>query len=208
MDLVAQNVIFFAIAAMMIVAAVRVVTTSNIVHAALWLILVLAGAAGQYILLIAEFTAVVQVLVYIGAIVVLFLFGIMLTRAPLGNSLETDRKQVVMGAVVAIPLAALLGFTLLDSFSDTELDFDAAAVEVQAADEVAEPGSEAPEAGDDPAAQITEGRTSQVGLVDANGSNSKVVSDSIFGDYLIAFEAISVLLLAALIGAVVLARRD
>ncbi|HEX2700932.1 MAG TPA: NADH-quinone oxidoreductase subunit J, partial [Acidimicrobiales bacterium] len=74
--MVAQNVIFGAIAAAMGIAAIRVVTTKNIVHAALHLVVVLAGVAALYILLAAEFTAVVQVLVYIGAIVVLFLFGI------------------------------------------------------------------------------------------------------------------------------------
>ena len=62
------------------------VTTKNVVHAALYLVVVLAGVAAQYILLAAEFVAVVQVLVYIGAIVVLFLFGIMLTRAPIGRT--------------------------------------------------------------------------------------------------------------------------
>ena len=51
-------------------------TTNNVVHAALWLVLVMAGAAAQYLLLAAEFVAVTQVLVYIGAVMVLFLFGI------------------------------------------------------------------------------------------------------------------------------------
>ena len=54
---------------------------SNVVHAALWLVVVLAGAAAQYLLLAAEFVAVTQVLVYVGAVMVLFLFGVMLTRA-------------------------------------------------------------------------------------------------------------------------------
>ena len=76
---VAQNVAFGIIAAMMIFAALCVVTTKNVVHAALWLVLVLAGVAAQYILAAAEFVAVSQVLVYIGAVMVLFLFGIMLT---------------------------------------------------------------------------------------------------------------------------------
>ena len=74
----------------MIFGALRVVTTKNVVHAALYLVLVLAGAAAQFILLAAEFVAVTQVLVYIGAIVVLFLFGIMLTRAPIGGDADLD----------------------------------------------------------------------------------------------------------------------
>ena len=84
--LVAQNVAFGIIAVVMVVAAIRVVTTKNVVHAALCLVVVLAGVAAQYILLAAEFVASTQVLVYIGAIIVLFLFGIMLTRAPTGRA--------------------------------------------------------------------------------------------------------------------------
>lgn len=71
--MIAQNIGFLIIAIVMIGAALRVVTTNNVVHAALWLVVVLAGAAAQYILLAAEFVAVTQVLVYIGAVMVLFL---------------------------------------------------------------------------------------------------------------------------------------
>ena len=77
--LLAQNIAFGIIAALMIYSAIRVVTSANVVHAAVYLVLVLAGAAAQFILLGAEFVAITQVIVYIGAIVVLFLFGIMLT---------------------------------------------------------------------------------------------------------------------------------
>ena len=77
--MVAQNIAFGIIAALMILGAIRVVTSNNVVHAALWLVLVLAGAAAQYILLAAEFVAVTQVLVYVGAVMVLFIFGTMLT---------------------------------------------------------------------------------------------------------------------------------
>src|SRR5579864_3479569 len=90
---IAQNIAFGVTALAMAVGAVRVVTTKNVVHAALWLMLVLAGVAANFILLAAEFVAVVQVLVYIGAIVVLFLFGIMLTRAPIGHEIGLDNNQ-------------------------------------------------------------------------------------------------------------------
>ena len=62
-------------------------------HAALYLVVVLASVAAQYILLAAEFVAATQVLVYIGAIVVLFLFGIMLTRAKLGRDQDLTNKH-------------------------------------------------------------------------------------------------------------------
>ena len=83
--LVAQNVAFAVMAVTMVVAALRMVTTRNVVHAALYLVVVLAGVAGQFLLLGAEFVGVTQVMVYIGAIVVLFLFGIMLTKGSFGE---------------------------------------------------------------------------------------------------------------------------
>src|ERR1700733_3934862 len=90
---VAQQIVFWALALAMGLSALRMVTTRNLVHAALYLTVVLAGAAGIYILLAAEFVAVTQVLVYIGAIVVLMLFGLFLTRAPLGDRQELDNNQ-------------------------------------------------------------------------------------------------------------------
>lgn len=162
---VAQNVFFGVIALMMVVSAVRVVTTSNVVHAALWLVLVLAGVAAQFILLGSEFVAVTQVLVYVGAVVVLFLFGVMLTRASMGDDDTVAREKRVMAGVVAVLLFVLMGGALLDSFDDTRLVI------------------ESPQ------------RTAEV-------------SDAIFSQYIVPFEAASVLLLAALIGAIVVARRD
>ena len=66
----------------MLASAFRVVTAKNVVHAALFLVATLAGTAGLFLILSAEFVAWVLVLVYIGAVIVLFLFGIMITRAP------------------------------------------------------------------------------------------------------------------------------
>ncbi len=164
--MVVQNAVFGVIAAAMALAAVRVVTTKNIVHAALYLVVVLAGVAAMYIMLAAEFTAVVQVLVYIGAIVVLFLFGIMLTRAPIGRTADLDNDQRWLGLVVALFLLGVLGTVLIDGFGSARLSPD---VSLQRAEEV---------------------------------------GTSIFQTYVIPFEVVSVLLLAALVGAVVIARRD
>ena len=105
---VAENVGFGVIAALMVFGALRVVTTRNVVHAALWLVLVLAGAAAQFILLAAEFVAITQVLVYIGAIVVLFLFGVMLTRAPIRGEAGLTRANWFGGALVAVLVLGLL----------------------------------------------------------------------------------------------------
>jgi NADH-quinone oxidoreductase subunit J len=163
--MVAQNIAFGVLALVMVVAGFRLVTTQNVVRAALYLAIVLAGVAGQFILLAAEFVAVVQVLVYIGAVVVLLLFGVMLTRAPIGRDVDLDNDQRWVGGLVALLLLAALVAVLGDAFSDTEIQFGA----IQ--------------------------RTADVG-------------NSIFGPYVVPFEVASVLLLAALVGAVAIARRD
>ncbi len=162
---VAQHVAFGVIAAIVIIGALRVVTSNNVVHAALWLVAVLAGVGGSFLLLGAEYVGVTQILIYIGAIVVLFLFGIMLTRAPIGHEVQLTARNWPMGLVVAIPIAGVLGYTLIDAFGADHVGNDTR--------------------------QFT-----------------ATVADTMFESYLIPFEVISVLLLAALIGAIVLARKD
>ena len=164
--LVAQNIGFGIIALLMIVGALRVVTVNNVVHAALWLVVVLSGAAAQYLLLSAEFVAITQVLVYVGAVMVLFLFGTMLTRARIGREEGVNNRSWFLGVPVALALfAAMLG-ALVDGFGDEKLPTDAPVPGIQP------------------------------------------VSDQIFGPYLLPFWALSFVLLAAVIGAIVLARRD
>ncbi|MDQ4132809.1 MAG: NADH-quinone oxidoreductase subunit J [Actinomycetota bacterium] len=121
--MVAQNVIFAILALVMVVAGFRLVTTQNVVRAALFLAIVLAGAAGLFILLLAEFVAWVQVLVYIGAVVVLLLFGVMLTRAPIGRESDLDNEQRWLAALVALFLLGALGAVLVDAFADEKIRF-------------------------------------------------------------------------------------
>jgi NADH-quinone oxidoreductase subunit J len=163
---VAQNIAFGVIAAMMVLGAIRVVTSNNVVHAALWLVLVLAGAAAQYLLLAAEFVAITQVLVYVGAVMVLFIFGTMLTRAQIGRERDLNNKGWPVALLVALVLGGTVVYVLIDAFGDDKLPSDPAIPSVQS------------------------------------------VSDSIFGPYLIPFWALSFLLLAAMVGAIVLARKD
>ena len=87
-----QEWIFTVLAVVGTVAAIRLVTARNVVHAALLLVVSLAMVAGVYLVLAAEFVAWVQVLIYVGAIVVLLLFGLMLTRAPIGRE-ALDNQQ-------------------------------------------------------------------------------------------------------------------
>ena len=164
--MVAQHIGFGVIAAMMAVAAIRVVTTRNVMHAALWLVVVLAGVAAQFILLSAEFVAATQVLVYIGAVIVLFLFGTMLTRAKIGGEDQSTSRQWGIGIATALLLAGTMSAVLIDAFHAQKL----------------------PTAG--------------------GGTPTELVSDSIFSTYLIPFWVLSIVLLAALVGAIVLARRD
>ena len=118
---VAQNVGFGIIAALMIFAALCVVSTKNVVHAALWLVIVLAGVAAQYVLAAAEFVAVSQVMVYIGAVMVLFLFGIMLTRAQIGKEDGLNNKGWGLGIPVAVVLFGLLAFVVIDFHNSDEI---------------------------------------------------------------------------------------
>jgi NADH-quinone oxidoreductase subunit J len=166
---VAQQITFAILAAAMGLSALRVVTTKNMVHAALYLTVVLGGAAGIYILLAAEFAATVQILVYIGAVVVLVLFGLFLTRAPIGKTQALDNDQRGLAAIVSLLLLGILGVTLQRAFK---------------------------------------GKHVTAHVIADRGSNTAAVGLSIFHDFVIPFEVASVLLLAALVGAVVIARRD
>lgn len=104
----ATQVIFFLSAALILVSAVLVVTVRNLVHAALWLIATLFGVAMLYVLLEAGFLAVVQVVVYIGAIAILFIFAVMLTRRDLlSQSSQTNANWPVALGVSALALVGI-----------------------------------------------------------------------------------------------------
>ncbi len=166
----AVEVLFGLLGVVAVGSAVLVVTTRQLVHAALWLVVTLGSIAGLYLLLSAEFVAWVQVLIYVGAIVVLLLFGLMLTRAPIGASLDLDASvgQRVAAAVTAGASAGVIITSLVDAF-----------------------GSERIELGDDP-----------------RGGSAGAAGDALFRSWVLPFEVLSVLLLAALVGAIVLSRRE
>lgn len=145
------------------VSAFRMVTSKNVVHAALWLVLTLASVAAAYLLMAAEFVGWVQVLIYVGAIVVLLLFALMLTKAPIGRE-TLDNQQRGIAAVVGIGVLVGLIFLLQGAFGGKRM---------------------APVA-----------------------TTVRQIGASIFRDYVLPFEVVSVLLLAALVGAIVLARKD
>jgi NADH-quinone oxidoreductase subunit J len=162
---IAVQVLFVLSALVAVGSAVLVVTTANLVHAALWLVVTLTAVAGCYLLLAAELLAWVQVLVYVGAVVVLLLFALMLTRAPTGPQPEPTGGRVLPAAVVAVLVTAVLVGTLVPGFADQRIDLDSSVV-----------------------------------------GSARVMGEAVFGSWVLAFEVLSVLLLAALVGAIVLSR--
>jgi NADH-quinone oxidoreductase subunit J len=161
----AQEYAFIVTATVGSLSAVGVVAARNVVHAALYLLVALLSVAVTFLLLGAEFVGWVQILIYVGAIVILFLFGLMLTKAPIGRDALDSRNRVV-GFVVAAVLFAGLVFLIRDAFPV---------------------GAPAPP-------PIVGG--------------SAAIGEALFRDYVLPFEAVSFVLLAALIGAIVLARKD
>jgi len=112
----ASNWWFLVLAVFIAVSALRVVTATNLVHAALFLVAALAGTAGLFLILGAQFVAWVLVLVYIGAVIVLFLFGIMITRAPTGPKVEVDNPHKGFAATAAILTFAVMAFSSISAF--------------------------------------------------------------------------------------------
>jgi NADH-quinone oxidoreductase subunit J len=101
-------------------AGLFVVTSRNVVHSALALVVVMLGVAGTFLLLGAEFLAWTQVLVYAGAVIVLILFGLMLTRAPVGPIRE-DAQNTRLAFGVSLALFLFLMVLIVGSFADTTL---------------------------------------------------------------------------------------
>ena len=161
------QVLFVLMGLVAVGSALLVVTTRNMVHAALWLVVTLGAIAGVYLLLAAEFLAWVQVLIYVGAVVVLLLFALMLTKAPTGPQPDLDAARQVPAAVVAALVGALLVVTVVAGFAGVELDLEGAVV-----------------------------------------GSAQMTGATVFEKWVLPFEVLSVLLLAALIGAIVLSRGD
>ncbi len=159
-----QEIFFAAIVAVSGISGALVVSSRNVVHAALFLVATLGAIAALFLLLGAEFVGWTQILIYVGAIVVLLLFGIMLTRAPMGRMALDNQKRASAGLVAAATFGVLT-WLIWDQFGDEKI----------------------------PLKQVV--RTKEIGA-------------SLFDRFVLPFEAISVLLLAALVGAIVLARKD
>lgn len=160
------DVVFALLGAVAAASALMVVTTRQIVHAALWLVVSLGAVAGCYLVLTAEFVAWMQVLIYLGAVVVLLLFGMMLTRAPIGPSDDLTGTNRLVAFFASVAVTAVLGVLVVDAFGSTMIN------------------------------------------VSGEPSSAAVMGEALFRYWVLPFEALSVLLLSALVGAIALSKPD
>jgi NADH-quinone oxidoreductase subunit J len=172
-----ETIIFYVLSAIAIGASALVIGQRNPMYSVMLLIASFGALAGLYIELDAPFVAVAQIIIYAGAIMVLFLFVVMLLNAPQEDAAEWDRTHPLrqpgvgrFGALLAVLLIVQLAMALMRANGvDTAI--------------------------------VSKGENVAV-------SSVREVGRVLFTDYLFAFEATSVLILAAMVGAVVLARRE
>ncbi|NND76052.1 MAG: NADH-quinone oxidoreductase subunit J [Ilumatobacter sp.] len=186
-----EYLVFFAAAAMVLGGAIGVITMRNPVHAALGLVMTLFGVAVQFVAQEAHFLAAVQVIVYAGAIVVLFLFVIMLLGVDnaMDLSIEPIRVQRPLAGVMSVGLVALVTAAIVKADDSAVL----------------QPGAGLDVAGAPP----TQGASGELNFVAGGGhdSNIRQLATNLYGDHVFAFELTSVLLVVAVAGTVVLTRK-
>jgi NADH-quinone oxidoreductase subunit J len=159
-----EALIFYVFAGITVGSAAVVVLARSLIYNAFALLFTFFGVAGLYLLLGADFLAATQLLVYVGGILVLLLFGVMLTHKLYSLDLRTEVNQFIPGLIVAVGLFALLATTAVKTAWNVS------------------------------AGRLPEPTTEQIGKL-------------FLSDYLLPFEAASVLLLVALIGAAMIVRR-
>ncbi|NRG43553.1 NADH-quinone oxidoreductase subunit J [Bacillus sp. CRN 9] len=160
-----EFLIFMLLALIAIVGGVMMINLTKVVHMVVALVFTFISVAGVYVMLSAEFIAVVQILIYSGAITIMMLFGIMLTR-------HNDNSEPKAGRIRKILIfLSILGFGLVFYLGIYNVEFTQEAT------------------------TLHENNTEQIGL-------------AIYSKYVIPFELTSVILLVALIGAIILAKRD
>ncbi len=170
-----EQILFYAFAGVSVVGSLFVIVQRNPIYSVLSLIAAFFGLSGLYVLLDAPFVAIVQIIIYAGAIMVLFLFVVMLLNVPREDAAEWDRAHPLyrpwprrIGALLAMLMVTQLAWALLRT-----------------------PG-------------ISEGiGDERAGITDV-GELGRVL----FTDYMFAFEVTSILIIAAMVGAVILARKQ
>ncbi len=109
----AQQIVFLVTAGVIVISAVLVVTVRNLIHASLWLVITLFAVAAIYVQLEADFLAVVQVILYIGAIAILIIFSVMLTRRVMADTGPQRIPQWPLAAVLALLVFGGLAYLLV-----------------------------------------------------------------------------------------------
>ena len=165
-----DTILFYAFAALVLGGAILTITRRNAVHSAIALIVSLLGVAGLYLLQHAEFLFAVQIVLYVGGIMVLFLFVIMLVNLDQAAQERQFNRQWLVAVAAAAAVGAQIGFFLYRG---------------QSAFRIAQSGASAP----------------------GGPGNTEVLADALFSEYLLPFEIASVLLLVAVVGSVVMAKK-
>lgn len=158
------DLVFALFGLVAVVSALVVVTTRQIVHAGLWLAVSLGSLAGCYLVMSAEFVAWMQLLIYVGAVVVLLMFGMMLTRAPIGRSDELTGRNRAAAVFGSVAITGVLLVLVVDAYDVVMID------------------------------------------VDQTSGSGTVIGTAMFRYWVLPFEALSVLLLAALVGAIAISK--
>ena len=161
-------VLFWVLSVMALFSALMVITSKNPMHSVIWLIIVFFAISGHYLLLNAQFLAIVNIIVYAGAIMVLFLYVLMLMDLKKEIEPQKNRWLKLAGAVAGGSLLLVLIAALKKA---------------------------------DIVHQIAETRTGDIGLIENLG---KVL----FNDYVVPFEISSILFLSAMVGAVVIGKKE
>ncbi len=159
------SLVFFLLAFLTIVSSLMVVSSRNIFHSAIFLILALFGVAGLFVLLEAPFLAAAQVLIYVGAIAILMIFAVMLTARIADTNLRYTNEQVPTGLAISLGLLVIMLYSLWN----TPIPVSSAAME---------------------------------------GGAGRKLGELFLTKFILPFEIVSVLLLAALIAALVIAKKD
>ena len=160
-----SELVFIFIAALTISSAFWVVFSNNLIYSAVALLFTLFGIAGLYVFLFADFIAATQVMVYVGGILVLIIFGVMLTNKISDSTVTQTNRPRLLAGVIAFIIFIMMAFISL---------------------------------------------TTQwhVGAVQSTDKTTAVIGDMILNEYLLPFEAVSLVLLAALIGSALLSRKQ
>ena len=165
-----DSVLFYSFALLVLGGGILTITQRSAIHSAVWLIVSLLGVAGLYLQQQAEFLFAVQIILYVGGIMVLFLFVIMLVNLDQAARERQFNRGWLVGLAAVIAVGAEFGYFLYHGSGAFHVAETAAAV-----------------------AQ--------------NAGNTEMIADSLFSEYLLPFEIASILLLVAVVGSVIMAKK-